>query len=157
MTFQHKKENNNKDQINLFDTIENSNVDNSNKLEYTLYAYSILKLEEITNAKLKEIGGLELFNNIEMPLVKILGQMQYNGMHVEKEELKEFGDQLKLDLEKLTNELDFEINNELKPIEETQKKIQEINLPNLKTNTNEEIIKNLPEWSIEPPVEIKRG
>ena len=100
-----KKDNNNKDQINLFDTIENSNVDNSNKLEYTLYAYSILKLEEITNAKLKEIGGLELFNNIEMPLVKILGQMQYNGMHVEKEELKEFGDQLKLDLEKLTNEI----------------------------------------------------
>ena len=52
---------------------------------------------------------------------------------------------------------EIENNSELKPIEETQKSIQEINLPNLKTNNNEEIVNNLPEWSIEPPIEIKRG
>lgn len=46
----------------------------------------------------------------------------------------------------------------LKPIEETNKEIKEIKLPDLKKNNNEEEkINNLPEWSIEPPIEINRG
>lgn len=49
-------------------------------------------------------------------------------------------------------------NNNLKPIEEPEKKEETVSLPSLKPQrTNEEIIQNLPEWSIEPPVEIKRG
>lgn len=92
-------------QINLFDTIQDSNIDDRSKLEYTLYAYCIKNLEEKTKLKLEEIGSLELFKNIEMPLVKVLGEMQFNGMHAEKEELKEFGDKLKIDLSKLTTEI----------------------------------------------------
>ena len=46
--------------------------------------------------------------------------------------------------------------NELKPIETDQNEKQEVSLPILKNNP-EEIISNLPEWSIEPPIEIKRN
>lgn len=49
----------------------------------------------------------------------------------------------------------------LKPIEEEPKKdeIKELNLPNLKKAIieNEDLIVKLPEWSIEPPLEINRG
>ena len=55
--------------------------------------------------KLKEINSLELFSNIELPLVKVLGDMQFNGMYVDKEELIEFGDKLKQGLNELTNEI----------------------------------------------------
>lgn len=34
-----------------------------------------------------------------MPLVKVLGEMQFNGMYVDKEELIEFGDNLKENIE----------------------------------------------------------
>ena len=46
--------------------------------------------------------------------------------------------------------------NQLKPVEEPKVETQ-INLPSLKDNNKEDLITNLPEWSIEPPIEIKRG
>jgi len=47
--------------------------------------------------------------------------------------------------------------NQLKPVEEP-KIDNKINLPTLKDNSpKEDIISSLPEWSIEPPIEIKRG
>jgi len=47
---------------------------------------------------------------------------------------------------------------QFKPIEETTEE-PNINLPVLKGNkpTKEEIITDLPEWNIEPPIEINRG
>ena len=38
---------------------------------------------------------LDLFNNIEMPLVQVLGEMQFNGMPIDKDELVAFGNKLK--------------------------------------------------------------
>lgn len=52
---------------------------------------------------------------------------------------------------------------QLTPIETPIIKDQNLNLPPLKSNTeenilkNEKIIKDLPTWNIEPPLEIKRG
>lgn len=94
-----------KEQINLFDVIDNKNEYDKNKLEYSFYAYCIFKLAEKTTEKLEQINSLELFKNIEMPIVEILAEMQFNGMYVEKEELKIFGEKLKHDLEILTNEI----------------------------------------------------
>ena len=94
-----------KDQINIFDTLENNIKENLNKKEYSFYANSIYKLAQKHKEKLIEIGSLDLFNNIEMPLVEVLGDMQFNGMFVEKDELIEFGNKLKNDLEILTNEI----------------------------------------------------
>ena len=53
-------------------------------------------------------------------------------------------------------------NEQFKPIEEPPKNnSNQMNLPNLKNNpeqnNTEEIINKLPEWNIEPPIEINRG
>lgn len=75
-----------KSQINLFDTMEVP-MDNTQQDSNTMYAYCISQLAESTMRKLKEIDSLELFQKIEMPLVKVLADMQYTGMYVDKEEL----------------------------------------------------------------------
>ena len=63
----------------------------NNKKRYELYAYCIAKLYSATMLKLEKMGGLELFSNIEMPMVEILSEMQYTGIFVDKKELlKEF-------------------------------------------------------------------
>ena len=109
-------------QINLFDQMQagsDSNeveIKDSNKTRNALYAYCIGKLITPTIEKLKEINSIELFNNIEMPLVEVLAQMQINGMYVDRAELVEIGDKLKASLETLTAEIhelageDFNIN-----------------------------------------------
>ena len=114
-----KEENNNSEQINLFDSMSGSTtteqVDND-KFKNALLAYVIGKLQEPTLKKLQEYNSLELFNKIEMPLVEVLAQMQVNGMYVDKDELIETGNKLKQDLEVLTKEIhelageDFNIN-----------------------------------------------
>ncbi len=57
------------------------------------------------SGKLKEINAWELFNNIEMPLVEVLASMEYEGMYVDKEELKSFGIDLQKQIENLKNEI----------------------------------------------------
>ena len=55
--------------------------------------------------KLKEINCWELFNNIEMPLIKVLGEMQYNGIHLDENELTMFGNELKAKIGELKKEI----------------------------------------------------
>ncbi|MBR3720533.1 MAG: DNA polymerase I [Clostridia bacterium] len=116
-----KEEKTESTQINLFDSLaQNANVEqeeaDNDKYKNALFAYCIGKLKEPTLKKLEEYNSLDLFNNIEMPLVEVLAQMQVNGMFVDKNELIEIGDKLKQDLEVLTKEIhelageDFNIN-----------------------------------------------
>lgn len=85
-------------QITLFETSSNNN-------EIGIYVYAIKKLYEVTLAKLKEEGTIKLFNEIEIPLITVLGEMQYTGMLVDKNELTQFGVQLKKRLEELTTDI----------------------------------------------------
>ena len=55
-----------------------------------------------TLKKLEETNQLDLFNNIEMPLVEVLASMQYEGIYIDKDELIEFGKELQ---EKINNDL----------------------------------------------------
>ena len=88
-------------QINLFDANEQN--ENNKVVEKTcMYAYVINKVYEEGIKKLEETNQLDLFNNIEMPLVEVLANMQYNGIFANKKELIEFGDTLKSEIEKLT-------------------------------------------------------
>jgi len=103
------------EQINLFDAIsntkENVKAEEDIKKEeserkrkeaekkYTLYSFIIYKLQEITMKKLEEINAIDLFNNIDMPTVTILSDMQWNGMYADKCELDKFGDELKKQLD----------------------------------------------------------
>jgi len=98
-----KKDEENK-QINLFDTVKEEEED-KNKYEETIIVYVIGKLLEIMTQKLEETESLSLFTEIEMPLVPILGSMQYEGMYVDKEALKDFGEELKQQISTLTDEI----------------------------------------------------
>ena len=98
-----KKDEENK-QINLFDTVKEKTED-KNKYEETIIVYVIGKLLEIMIKKLEETESLSLFTEIEMPLVPILGSMQYEGMYVDKGALKDFGEELKQQISTLTDEI----------------------------------------------------
>ena len=107
------------EQINLFDAMQGAGISSSNEekseeerikeeqeksqkaeeKKCTLYAYIIYKLQEITMKKLEEINAVDLFNNIDMPTVTVLANMQWNGMYADLEELNKFGKQLKEQLE----------------------------------------------------------
>lgn len=112
-----EKENENKDtvsgQMNFFDSVEEND---NEKYEISMYAYVIGNLYEKTMKKLEEYNSVDLFNNIEMPLLQVLAEMQFNGLYADKEELIEIGDKLKLRLNELTEEIhslageDFNIN-----------------------------------------------
>lgn len=85
-------------QINLFETVENENKQDTSK-KYTLYSYIISKIQDETTKKLKEINAINLFKNIDMPTVTVLADMQWNGMYADEEELNSFGNKLKEQLE----------------------------------------------------------
>ena len=107
------------EQINLFDAMQGVGLSGSNEekseeekikeeqektqkaeeKKCTLYAYIIYKLQEITMKKLEEINAVDLFNNVDMPTVTVLANMQWNGMYADLEELNKFGNQLKEQLE----------------------------------------------------------
>ena len=71
----------------------------------TLYAYCIYKLSGILKNKLEETKQLELFENIDMPTIEVLGDMQWNGMYVEEPELESFGIKLQDGIDLLTQEI----------------------------------------------------
>lgn len=91
-------------QMNLFETQEQDNQD-SKIYQTCMNAYIIYKVYLETLEKLKQTNQLELFKNIEMPLVEVLADMQYNGIFVNKQELIDFGATLKSEIEKLTNQI----------------------------------------------------
>lgn len=87
-------------QINLFDSLEqDEKVDETS----SIYAYSIGKLHDVLLKELEKNEMLELFNNIEMPVLEVLADMQFRGMYVDKDELVSYGDELKARIEELTN------------------------------------------------------
>lgn len=96
-----------KQQLNLFDTI-NQHEDESKQVEKQMlyiYTYVIAKLEEVLRKDLEKENTLELFQTIEMPLVKVLADMQYVGMYVDKQELISYGDVLKENIQNLTMQI----------------------------------------------------
>lgn len=128
------KEENTK-QMNLFDT--NEKEENSEKYKYGIYAYIIYASYEKIIENLKEQNEYELFKTIEMPLVEVLAEMQWEGMHIEKKELEEFGDKLKQDLSELVEEIyklsgeEFNINS---PKQLGEVLFEKLNLPVVKKN-----------------------
>lgn len=96
--------NSSNEQLNLFDTNE-VKKDNSKKEENGFLVYNISKLKNVLLEKIEEANQVELFKNIEMPLVEVLARMQYNGMYIDKEELVNFGEELKKQIEILTKDI----------------------------------------------------
>ncbi len=93
-------------QINLFQMNENSEQAEDNERHINAFkTYLIYKLYNATTEKMNELNLMSLFNEIEMPLVEVLGEMQFAGMKVDKEELVDFGDELKVKLDGLKNDI----------------------------------------------------
>lgn len=92
-----------KEQLNLFETAEPK--DSKKKQESIISAYAISKLQVALEERLKQEDSYALFTDIEMPLVKVLADMQFVGMKVEKEELISYGNILKQQIEELTGEI----------------------------------------------------
>ena len=90
-------------QTSLFD--EPKKEESNQKIINCLYAKEIYKLSEVTIKKLEEIDAIELFNNIDMPTVEVLAEMQWNGMYLDETELEDYGQELKDRLEILTQEI----------------------------------------------------
>ena len=87
------------EQINLFS--EEKEEPDYEKYKNALYVYVIKNLVNVLNEKLEEQGSTKLFKDIEMPLVKVLANMQYDGMYIDRDELIAFGDKLKEEIEAL--------------------------------------------------------
>ncbi len=89
-------------QINLFEVAEQ---ENNNADKNYIYAYLIYKLYNPLKNKMEEENSLKLFEEIEMPLAQVLASMQYEGIYIDKQELLEYGKELKEKIDVLTKEI----------------------------------------------------
>ena len=127
------------EQITLFDTEGSNNVIDINKYKQSFYSYCIWKLSEIITTKLVEIDAFKLFQEIDMPTIEVLADMQWNGMRVEEKELEEYGFQLKDGINLLTQEIynlageEFNINS---PKQLGEVLFEKMKLPVVKKNKN---------------------
>lgn len=85
-------------QTSLFDEVQE--VEKAN-FTCALNAYVIGKSKQVLLSELEKINSIDLFNNIEMPIVEILADMQYQGMYVDEKELIKYGENLKKHIEEL--------------------------------------------------------
>lgn len=67
--------------------------------------YAVWKSSGALMDKLKETGMDKLFTDIEMPLIYSLHHMEKAGIRVKREALKEYGDKLKIKINKLEQEI----------------------------------------------------
>lgn len=98
VVLENKKEN---VQLGLFDMPENED----RKEEYSKYALYISKCKEKYEEQLKEKNQLKLFEEIEMPLMKVLAEMEFAGVLVDREIIGEYSKKLSSSVENLTHEI----------------------------------------------------
>lgn len=79
-------------------------------ISYSCYsAYVAYKAPENLIKRLKDEGMYSLFEDIDMPLAYTLYDMEYRGIRVNKEELKEYGDKLGIGIEALEKSIYQEV------------------------------------------------
>ena len=124
---------------------------------------AILKAKFIYNTKdklyedMKREDNIYLFENIEMPLAKVLANMEIEGIRVDKNILKEMGEEIKIKLELITKDIynyagcEFNINS---PKQLGEILFEKLNLPYGKKNksggytTDADVLKKLVDYPI---------
>lgn len=79
--------------------------------EFAKRAYIIEPLWKNIEEKIKQLGQEKLYFDVELPLIRVLADMQLRGFCVDKDELKRFGDMLDVDIKRLTSEI-YELSGE---------------------------------------------
>ncbi|MCK9217901.1 MAG: DNA polymerase I [Firmicutes bacterium] len=74
-------------------------------VNYCSSVKAIWKLIKPMEEEIAKMGMTELFNNIEMPLIEVLADMEHNGFKVDSEMLKELSVQFADSIEKITEEI----------------------------------------------------
>ena len=72
-----------------------------NSIDSTSYACVLARLRDIYSAKLQENDLLSLFNDIEMPLVSVLFDMEKAGFKVDKQALKVLEEKYRLEINEI--------------------------------------------------------
>ena len=85
------------EQTSLFDEPK----EETKSIEKEVYSFIISKLHLKLQEELEKINNLKLFNEIEMPLVEVLAEMQYVGVYADVKEIIKFGETLKENMEEL--------------------------------------------------------
>lgn len=84
-----------------------------NALRYACYnAYILYKAKSILVEQLKEKDMLEVYTNIEIPLTYVLYEMEKEGIKIEANELKEYGNRLEVSIYQLEKEIYAEAGHE---------------------------------------------
>lgn len=109
-----KKENENKNsdvQLNLFDEITLNKEDTKNILSSTDISNisdlvkGIYIAKDYIIEKLNKENMTSLFNDIEMPLLVTLADMEYTGMHVDKQTIDKFNKEISTRIEELISKI----------------------------------------------------
>ena len=75
-------------------------------IDYTLLKADIsLRLKDILMEKLKTSGAEQLYKEIEMPLIKVLGDMELSGIKLDVNVLQDIGQQLDTEIKQLEKEI----------------------------------------------------
>lgn len=88
----------NTESLNLFESEDNAK-------RFVEIAYYALHLFDDVMTSLKKSEGIDLFNNIEIPLVSVLANMEIEGFPLNKEKLLEIGEQYRHKLEQVSSEI----------------------------------------------------
>ena len=99
----------------------------------------IYESQEYLNEKLEKEQIKDLYYNIELPLTKVLADMEYTGVKVDEDKLKEMGEEFKIKLQLLTKDIynmagcNFNISS---PQQLSEVLFEKLNLPHGKRKTN---------------------
>ena len=90
-------------QIEFFDASKKNNFANKEEaIKKCLFLYNIK--EKLENELIEE-NQIDLFKNIEMPLINVLADMEITGIKVDENELKKMGEEFTVKLELLEKEI----------------------------------------------------
>ena len=91
------------EKIEFFEVLKKSNFEN--KKEIVKKCKFLFNIKSILEEKLNQENQMDLFLNIEMPLIKVLSDMEITGICVKREILDEMGKEYDVKLELLEREI----------------------------------------------------
>lgn len=142
--------------IHIYDKKEVVSDEEASKRAILKAKFIYTSKKELYN-KMKEEDTIYLFENIEMPLAKVLAKMEIEGIRVDKNILKEMGKEIKIKLELITKDIynyagcEFNINS---PKQLGEILFEKLNLPYGKKNksggytTDADVLKKLVDYPI---------